>query len=795
MSYNLHTETLEVVFLSVDDIIRRFNRESLALDLLFISLLLVIALIPVSYLGIFALGVYTCWIVLVVLTVSREAKYVASVIHTLWSAFFASVSAVVLIRFGLNNGIAIAKSPLLFSLTVFWLIELVFGFFFSPHKWLSFFGRLERSIGYSFRVGLIVFILSVWQLASGWVSFGFLLLPFVLSGAFEGIVILLQWLNYIGKTPRTFNYMYSVGARMVGTFGNPIMAAEYLVGSLFLDLWFLKFEHLPIMFRLAIFIPTYFWITLGLHFTHGRASYLSLSFGVFLILIFAVSGWVEWWIFILALLPVVWELFSKRGKNQLLKRFKMGLTPSQTVAGTESRFAFWKATLHEKRRTLLKPEGISGVSGFFARARDDSVLQHAGFSILDRTHNWFLDFLIEGGVFYLAAFLLVNLTALAGFLISKNALGFVALSSILISELFGFPFQGNYLLWGFLIGVSWSTVNTTLTSFTFFALLIASGTLFLANALALQVNKKAYISMKLWGLAKALGRRDNTKLESHLLRGMVDLCPWAPDLYLWYAEEANELFSGTSPNAESVVSELNTLKNWMGFVERQSPGFPNFVALAASFALSLKGVRTNVDVVELAELWLDRALSKYPSNFHCRRLKAFVLELKGDLDRAYTVLKHLVEELGRAKVKDFEKEDPIWQKFFDLALKLGKNEDARKFLEVYKIRFKDILDHFEILKRVSKLFKTPVEWRVLFKNGREPIVRSVGKELGEASKAVVEWIPRSKESDIERIQLLVSKTSRISERRIKVFCEALEERFPNLKNNFQHVLTQSGEMQ
>lgn len=791
-----------MVFLKVDDIIRRFNSESLALDLLFISLLLVIALIPVSYLGIFALGIYTCWIMLVVLTVSQKAKYVASVIHTLWSAVFASASTVVLVRFWLNNDVAVVKSPLLFSLTIFWLVELVFGFLFSPHKWLSFFDRLERSIGYSFRVGLVVFILLIWQLAIDQVSFGLLLLPFVLSGAFEGIVILLQWLNYIGKVSLTFNYRYALGKRMMGTFGNPIMTAEYLVGTFFLNLWLLQSEQLPVILRFSIFIPTYLLITLGLHFTHGRASYLSLSFGALSILAFAVSGWIEWWIFILAMLPVVFELFSKRG-NWLLKRFETSLArsteakdkaaPSQAVVNTESRFAFWKATFREKRRTFLKPEGISGVSGFFARTQDESVLQHVGFLVLDRTHNWFLDFLIEGGAFYLATFLLVNLTALMGFLASKNALGFVALSSILISELFGFPFQGNYLLWGFLIGVSWSTVSMTLTSLALLASIVALGTLFLANVLSLLLNKKAYISMKLWNLARNFGGRTNTRLKTHFLQEMVDLCPWAPDLYLWYAEETSESFSGTVSKAENVVSELNILKNWMGFVERQSPGFPNFVASAAGFALSLKDVKTNVDVVELAELWIDKALSKYPSNVYCRRFKALILELKGELEEAYAVLKRLVEDLGKSKVRDFEKEDSIWQNFFDLALKLGKNEDAKRFLELYKTKFKVILDQFEILKRISQLFKTPVEWRVFFKSGRDPVVRSVGKELGKASKVVVEWLPKNREIEAERIQLLVSETSEISERRIKAFCEALEEKLPNLKKNFQRVLRQKDE--
>ena len=529
------------------------------------------------------------WVLFVTLWVSKGPLFAFTTVHALQSAFFGVIVSVIAIFYGLSLPI---------SLIPFFAFEFIVFLFSKRDAW---FEGFERCMGYMFRSSMILF--SALVLAVGHEQAA---IPIVVAGMLEGLYILYQKLVDSGKIKHTFHYNHKLG-RFVGTLGNPNMASEFLLVTLIIALW------------ISQTWPVFFWsvpfIFLGLVFTAGRATLLGSIVGaVFMGFYYPISFAVS-----LPILLVLTYLLRKRLKID------------------KNRLLFWKVFMREKIKHPFRIEGM-GIDHYAQKLSDTELKRRMIFHPLDRSHNWFMDLFIEGGIFYVGFFIFANVAAL----IYLPPILKCALLVLLVCEFFSFPFQPNYLLWVFLISIP-------------VALPMPLWLLIPFLAYGFYVGFRAYLA------GKKITSPSKSFLDSyHNMRSALDWSPIATPYY------ANFVLSNLKPLGTLGKHEASRIdsyphKEW------------EIHKCKAECAFIVKDF-------ELAKEETEKGLKVAPGNPYLRRMKAL---LSGKKEPYVQTLKTLIEEFENCSGKSVSFETPIW---LDLVVNLPEKE-REEFMKKYLSRF------------------------------------------------------------------------------------------------------------
>jgi|GEM_PF-2517830 len=529
------------------------------------------------------------WVLLVTLWVSKGPMFAFTTVHALQSAFFGVLVCILAMFHGFSLPVVLMP---------FFIIEF-FVFLFSKRGW---FEGYERCMGYMFRSSIIPFVALISEIPLEQAA-----IPFVIAGMLEGLYVVFQKLVDSGKIKHKFHYNHKVG-RFVGTLGNPNQASEFLLVTLIIAIW------------ISLTWPVFFWsvpfILAGLVFTAGRATLVSLAVGSLSISIFYPLS-------LLVSIPVI-----ALGAWFMRKRLKLD----------SARMLFWKVLFREKIKHPFRMEGMN-VSIYADSLSDTELKKRMIIHPLDRSHNWFLDLFIEGGLLYVGAFIFAGVWGL----IMLPPILKCALLILLTNEFFSFPFQPNYLLWAFLVAGG--------STFAFPLWILAP---FLAYGF--------YIGIRAYLAGNALVKKSDTFLDVyHNYRTALD---WSSSVYL---EASRFLGRNAMAFKQLLPAEAERFKKITS-----GPKFGEVCANLASVYFKAGDKKKMFEYVE-------KGLKASPGNIELRRLRGLT-----DKEAYIKELHEITRDFLNAQGKSKALETPYW---IDLVL----NTQNEQYLDEYRKRFDEDL--------------------------------------------------------------------------------------------------------
>jgi len=551
-------------------------------------------------------AVYFVWVLVVIGAPTLGPFFAFAPSHTVLSAFF-GVTTLIL---GFFSGMSLP-----FVLIPFFTIEFIVFLMSKRGGW---FEGYERCMTYFFRSSMIPFAAVI--VLAGY-ELELMALPFVVVGIWEGIYVIFQKLVDTGKIKVEMKYNIKVG-RYVGTIGNPNHVSEYLLVSLVI-LVFVA-QKWPVIF---LGVP---FIFLGLVFTAGRATIVSLAAGGLLLSFFYPVS-------LFATLPLVGFFAWWMRKRKFID---------------ENRLLFWKEILKIKKCHPFKIEGM-GVQIYTEKM--EKLKRHHVFNSLDRSHNWFIDIFVEGGVWYLIPFVSASI---AGLIFLPPILK-CALLILLVSQFFSFPFQANYMTWIFLVSVG---------SLVYIPYLWVLGILLIPGLIL--------------GIRAILAGRQLTKKTESLLD------------VVYNARRAMELDKRATCCLTSRI-----LKNNSGILKKAAiPELDKLLDIPAGVAhgelmANLAETYMIVGEVEKAKQAIEKGLPTAPGNVPLRRFAGLI---DGRKEHYYAVLLEITKDFLASGHKKEAIESQFW---LDLVLNSPDLEHRKTHEKQYLDRFGKSID--ELLKNVK----------------------------------------------------------------------------------------------
>ncbi len=290
----------------------------------------------------------------------------------------------------------------LFKISCVFIVTLFLADLLSPNPLRSFFSNYERMEGFMmiFHLWLYFMVLiSVLRQKKEWMAF----LHVMFAGSFlVALVGLLQKFGY-------YSASIQGGFRIDSTIGNPAYLASYLTFNLWILLLFLReyWENwlLRIVYALAFLFEL--WIII---LTATRGTTVALVIGIPVLLLLLIVYWKRAFplastrvrtgiiiflaVFILA--PIVfWQFRNLQSvrANPLLNRFASISLDDKT---TQSRFAIWRMSLKGIAERPILGWGQENYYLVFQKYFDPKLF--ASEPWFDRSHNLFLDWLVDAGV-------------------------------------------------------------------------------------------------------------------------------------------------------------------------------------------------------------------------------------------------------------------------------------------------------------------------------------------------------------------------------------------------------------
>ena len=475
----------------------------------------------------------------------------------------------------------VSKMEIPVYLLLFFAAE--FGVFLLSRQF-AWFENYSRCMGYLFRSSVIFFAALTNSIDY---SIELLAIPFVIAGCFEGCYVIYQKLVDSGKIKNRFNYEIK-RSRYVGSIGNPNQVSEFLLITLVVTI------YVSLSYPLALLaIP---FIISGLVLTAGRATLVSLAVGCLSVgIIYPLS--------LLVSIPVlslaVWKMRERLDWHNV-------------------RLFFWKHILRNKLKHPFRIEGIN-VIRFVDQLSNTELHKYTIFNPLDRSHNWFLDLFVEGGVLYFVTFLVASIASLF-FLPSFLK---VAMIMLLVNEFFSFPLHANYLLWAFLASVAVAGVPLPLWVLVPF---IVYG---------------VYLGIRAYLAGRVVGKKPDSFMDAYYrLRKGLELSKAVSPYFIDFLWMEGETFG------ENVIYELPR----MGKIDPLHSG--DFWALC-SLIIAEYG-----NDPETAREFVQLGFESDPANIKLRRLVRY---LDGDEKAFVQELHDITREFMQAYGKDQKQEEIFWK--------------------------------------------------------------------------------------------------------------------------------------
>jgi len=324
----------------------------------------------------------------------------------------------------------------IFLFILLYLLSAVFSVLFSNSPELSFFGNYKRLQGGMNAIFYIVFFLaflSAFKKRANVETFLKILMFFAGITVFHGVLQQFNIANFGMSSSQEF------GGRSFATLGHPVYFGQFLIFPIWSAIYFFLKEKARKPKILWLFIAIIFFVALLL--TRNRASILGVSISIL------VFGFIRLRISTLrkfSLLAITIVAFM------LYIHFF-----SPTLRSLESRFVIWKTIMHNLPHNLLFGVGLEGIKSYFQAISPKEIFTlEPLYSVVDRSHNLYLDILVMRGLFGLVAFasgallLFTKVTKTLRKNHTKNLLyiSSFAITSLSLSLFFSFPLTVDFLL-------------------------------------------------------------------------------------------------------------------------------------------------------------------------------------------------------------------------------------------------------------------------------------------------------------------------------------------------------------
>lgn len=776
--------------------LREYNFESgmkyTLLSLSFFGVLVLFAIfLPLKVLPLyeFMLFAWTVW--LVILTFDPLAWMPFAVTHTQFANGMALSLSVTLARLVFDGNFFVPNGILLILIGLWWA-SVIFHFVTSESFIFSYLGGIERQMGMTFRLTLPVILFAGWQVFEMIGIFAFFSI-IISAGIVEMIILTLQFLDEEHKIKYNFSYLKSMGfRRYTGTISNPIPVANFLLTIL--PITFTFYVNSPLFF---VFLISYLAISWGLFLSHGRGSYISSILVSLLEIIYVLLTPRPLYmsltaIFVISLPPIVY-LFTPQGRENwsrlkividfLRRKLRIHSFHESAQMKPESSAVNRAFIWNEARRTFKRRPWLGYGVENIARAMRSKFSRKSSVyfmtQVVDRSHNHYLDLLIEGGITHLLIYLtLIGFSIYASIVNGIPWIG-IAIVGYSLDLIFSFPLQANYLTLMLLLSVS---AGFQFSSFHYLAY-IFSGLfiIYLVNFYFSHVNNIGMRHVQLAFSAQNLG---DAKVALDATLSALKISPYEQRFFT----VASNVLEGISSIGKLQFEDLHTFRVWFeaskNFIltHSEAPDVP-FGTMAMVYAVVFNSTK---DAIYANESWNLAKIALKVNPFSLAAKRAIVTLLNGlgtlyserkmydvakrDFKQSSAILKGIIDDFISAPYVNYELENSYWQAYFDMAKKSDDQEGLKKYLEIYKERFSGIIFTYDMFTKISKVFSTSVGWTLVNRDGIKYLY-PVNTAMGPLTKRIWKFSHKTLDGKTEELYLTIGRDVKIAEMAIKPFID------------------------
>lgn len=345
---------------------------------------------------------------------------------------FGSALAIPMLLSMFLNGYAYLPGFEVQLLLVIWFGINIANTVFSKSPFVSYFGNTDRNMGLAFRMLIPVLMLSGFQLNT---VFGDKLIPFTLliAGIVEAGLVWLQYLSDKFKLKIKWWYKTNMSGRYLGTILNPLQCANFLL--VLMPVAFLVIDNAILSSIAFVFIGS------ALLLTAGRATLVAGFVEVLMLTFFTIANGM----FIQALV-IIWAsvifMCTPYFRN-IIGRLKKA--KAKIMEGVDSRQLLWKDAWKLVKANPFGT-GVDNISNPFRKIASVETADRYPHSIVDRTHNHYIDMLVEGGIVRLVSYMTLLVFALVMAFTTNNWIIGTAIIVYTIDVFFSFPLQPNHMV-------------------------------------------------------------------------------------------------------------------------------------------------------------------------------------------------------------------------------------------------------------------------------------------------------------------------------------------------------------
>jgi O-antigen ligase len=589
----------------------------------------------------------------VLLTFDSKSWFPFSLTHTEIANMFGISLAIASYRLALN-GSFIPNTPMMVLLLTWWGFTVIYTVF-AYGKTLAYNGLLERQMGLSFRLTIPIFLFASWQLVAN-LGMEALLATILIGGVCESVLIIGQL-----EFPNIWGVQIKLSNRFVGSISNPIPTANFLLIALPLSFTFYQ----PGFNNMISFAITYCLIMVGLMFTGGRATLVALA---------TMKALMTAYLLLMTPNPlfgliVVWGmatiyLLTKTGKKQLEKTVK---AVKNAKTKKEKRLMLWRLALEFAFAKPFIGVGIENVGHLFRQKSDRKTNKEFKDAIVDKTHNYFLDLWLEGGLPYMAIFVAMCIFGIYSYQMSPYPFVSIAIIGFMIDVFFSFPLQINYLTIMLLLACSGGVAAFALPAW----ILLLFIPLFAFNYLrALRTNEASR------HVQVALGFLDNNNYQGgfNLLMSALSIAPDEERFYNLSGDIMYKMLASAQQNA-GMFNYYNMLfETKQKFITKNCIGADKAFSGIGLLYSGLYRAKGNKKLREMALLCAGIAKKINPHSFRYSRIKLTIYWHDKDYKAYQETVKNCIYSYVQGGGNTEVTESQLWNMYFEVAKATKKND-------------------------------------------------------------------------------------------------------------------------
>jgi tetratricopeptide (TPR) repeat protein len=414
--------------------------------------------------------------------------------------------------------------------------------------------------------------------------------------------------------------------------------------------------------NMLTFVVSFELIFLGLILTGGRATMLATGVTVFLM-----SGYIA--IShnpIIGLVTIIAPIFIYALTNKGQKYFeRVKSSLLRMRQGKESRYLLWKEAIGFAFAKPLLGVGIENVGNLFRQKGSKKMASAMKDRVTDRTHNYFLDLWLEGGLPYLAVFLILCGVAINNYFTSPYPFAAIAIIAFMVDVFFSFPLQINYLTIMLLIACSGGVFAFAFPAW----ILLFFIPLFAFNYMkALKTNEATrYIQAGLGFL-----KQNDTYNAFAMFDSALTI---APDEERFYNLIGHLMYDmvGSGPQQISIFRFFSSLLNGkQKLIINNSPGGDKAYAGVGLLNIAIYKANGNEQAKEAALECTELILKKNPNSFCATRIKLILYWHEKEYEKYQKLVERAIYDCIDGNPNNEIDEQNLWNLYFQAAKETNK---------------------------------------------------------------------------------------------------------------------------